>query len=73
MFLSPAVFYVARLLKGRTFPGKILLTRKAEPLNDPVSLGTSPELGRSYSENELVSIESISSSSEVIYLKASNV
>ncbi|CAA6663874.1 unnamed protein product [Spirodela intermedia] len=55
---------VQGLLKGRTFPGKILLTRKSEPHNDPVSLEPSPELGRSYSENELGSSESINSGSE---------
>ncbi|WOL15596.1 GTPase-activating protein GYP1-like [Canna indica] len=43
---------VQGLLKGRSFPGKVLLTRKPEPLNAQASVGSPREMSRSYSEND---------------------
>ncbi|KAH7572876.1 hypothetical protein JRO89_XS03G0027600 [Xanthoceras sorbifolium] len=39
-----------KLLKGRSIPGKVLLTRRAEPLDDPSI--QSPTFGRSISDND---------------------
>ncbi|KAK3204332.1 hypothetical protein Dsin_018378 [Dipteronia sinensis] len=41
---------VQGLLKGRSIPGKVLLTRRAEPLDDPSI--QSPTFGRSFSHND---------------------
>ncbi|KAK2641939.1 hypothetical protein Ddye_023702 [Dipteronia dyeriana] len=41
---------VQGLLKGRSIPGKVLLTRRAEPFDDPSI--QSPPFGRSFSEND---------------------
>ncbi|KAL5784137.1 hypothetical protein ACOSQ2_006529 [Xanthoceras sorbifolium] len=41
---------VQGLLKGRSIPGKVLLTRRAEPLDDPSI--QSPTFGRSISDND---------------------
>ncbi|KAI9194741.1 hypothetical protein LWI28_008824 [Acer negundo] len=41
---------VQGLLKGRSIPGKVLLTRRAEPPDDPSI--QSPTFGRSFSEND---------------------
>ncbi|CAD5196343.1 GTPase-activating protein GYP1-like [Musa acuminata AAA Group] len=43
---------VQGLLKGRSFPGKVLLTRKSEPLNAHASPEHSQEFARRYSEND---------------------
>ncbi|URD89168.1 TBC [Musa troglodytarum] len=43
---------VQGLLQGRSFPGKVLLTRKSEPLNVHDSPVHSKEITRSYSEND---------------------
>ncbi|KAG6505165.1 hypothetical protein ZIOFF_037518 [Zingiber officinale] len=43
---------VQGLLKGRSFPGKVLLTRKSEPLNALASPTHSREMERSYSSND---------------------
>jgi uncharacterized membrane protein YbaN (DUF454 family) len=40
------------LLKGRSTPGKILLTRRLDPLDESSSQERSPEYIRSFSENE---------------------
>uniref|UniRef100_A0A1D1Z5N7 TBC1 domain family member 22B n=1 Tax=Anthurium amnicola TaxID=1678845 RepID=A0A1D1Z5N7_9ARAE len=53
-----------RLLKGRSFPGKVLLTRKSEPLNEPILLEQSQDFEKSYSENDLGSSEFRDSTSE---------
>lgn len=47
------IFILCRLLKGRSFPGKILLTQKSEPLNEPVSPIPSPTIEKSYYENDI--------------------
>ncbi|KAK9088486.1 hypothetical protein Scep_027568 [Stephania cephalantha] len=44
---------VQGLLQGRSFPGKVLLTRRSDPLNDSASTECSTDIGRSYSENDL--------------------
>lgn len=43
---------VQGLLKGRSFPGKVLLTRKTELLNESASPRYSPDIGRSYSDSD---------------------
>ncbi|XP_074564097.1 uncharacterized protein LOC141820639 [Curcuma longa] len=43
---------VQGLLKGRSFPGKVLLTRKSEPLNALASPTHSQAMERSYSSND---------------------
>ncbi|MQM08900.1 hypothetical protein Taro_041756 [Colocasia esculenta] len=43
---------VQGLLKGRSFPGKVLLTRKSERLNDPVTLEQSQDFERSHLDDE---------------------
>ncbi|KAF4356304.1 hypothetical protein F8388_000751 [Cannabis sativa] len=41
-----------RLLKGRTIPGKILLTRRSDPIDDLSSQENSPSYQRSFSSND---------------------
>ncbi|KAF2300313.1 hypothetical protein GH714_011670 [Hevea brasiliensis] len=43
---------VQGLLKGRSIPGKILLTRRTDPLEDPNLHERTPSFGRSFSEND---------------------
>ncbi|XP_050235574.1 GTPase-activating protein GYP1 [Mercurialis annua] len=43
---------VQGLLKGRSIPGKVLLTRKNDPPEDPSLQERSPSFGRSFSEND---------------------
>ncbi|XP_025015093.2 TBC1 domain family member 22B [Ricinus communis] len=43
---------VQGLLKGRSIPGKVLLTRKTDPPEDPSLQERSPSFGRSFSEND---------------------
>lgn len=47
-FISPSF----SLLKGRSFPGKVLLTRKSEPPNVHASRAHTQEMERSYSQND---------------------
>ncbi|XP_031284935.1 GTPase-activating protein gyp1-like [Pistacia vera] len=54
---------VQGLLKGRSIPGKILLTRRAEPIEDP-SLH-SPSFGRSLSQNDAGTSDHMHDSVEV--------
>ncbi|OAY51987.1 TBC1 domain family member 22B [Manihot esculenta] len=44
---------VQGLLKGRSIPGKILLTRRTDPPEDPGLQEQSPSFGRSLSENDV--------------------
>ncbi|XP_058094214.1 GTPase-activating protein GYP1-like [Magnolia sinica] len=55
---------VQGLLKGRSFPGKVLLTRRAEPLNEPFSPISPSDIERSHYENDLGPSERMDSSSE---------
>lgn len=57
---------LCRLLKGRSFPGKVLLTQKSEPLKERGSPLSSPISEKSYSENDIGPDEQVGSSSEVI-------
>lgn len=61
------IFFFAlqwRLLKGRSIPGKVLLTRRADPPEDP-SLRSST-FGRSFSENDAGTSDQMDMSKEVI-------
>ncbi|KAK0608158.1 hypothetical protein LWI29_026515 [Acer saccharum] len=53
---------VQGLLKGRSIPGKVLLTRRAEPLDDPSI--QSPTFGRNFSENDAGSRDHMHKSTE---------
>ncbi|RWR96780.1 Rab-GTPase-TBC domain-containing protein [Cinnamomum micranthum f. kanehirae] len=55
---------VQGLLKGRSFPGKILLTQRSEPLKEPVSPIPSPTIEKSYYENDIGPGEHMDSSTE---------
>eukprot|EP00268_Persea_americana_P038350 TRINITY_DN3793_c0_g2_i2.p1 TRINITY_DN3793_c0_g2~~TRINITY_DN3793_c0_g2_i2.p1 ORF type:complete len:452 (-),score=74.78 TRINITY_DN3793_c0_g2_i2:199-1554(-) len=55
---------VQGLLKGRNFPGKILLSQKSEPLKEPVSPIPSPTVEKSYHENDIGPGEHMDSSTE---------
>lgn len=55
---------VQGLLKGRSFPGKVLLTRKSEPMNECNSPGNSPDVGRRYPDNEIRPREQVDNSHE---------
>lgn len=57
---------LSRLLKGRSFPGKVLLTQKSEPLQECGSPVLSPIMEKSYSENDIGPDEHVDRSSEVI-------
>ncbi|XP_078440914.1 ypt/Rab-GAP domain of gyp1p superfamily protein [Wolffia australiana] len=63
--LNQTLRNVQGLLKGRTFPGRILLTRKSEPLHDSASLQPSKDQTRTYSENHLGMDESAENNAEV--------
>lgn len=49
--LTVIFFLLFRLLKGRSFPGKVLLTRRSDPLGD-ASLKHSPNVGRSFLDDD---------------------
>ncbi|KAJ0093473.1 hypothetical protein Patl1_26609 [Pistacia atlantica] len=59
---------VQGLLKGRSIPGKILLTRRAEPIEDP-SLH-SPSFGRSLSQNDAGTSDHVHDSIEKTRIQA---
>ncbi|XP_020531951.1 TBC1 domain family member 22B isoform X2 [Amborella trichopoda] len=50
---------VQGLLKGRSFPGKVLLTRKSEPAIESSVAERSPDIERSHSETDIGPNESI--------------
>lgn len=54
-----------RLLKGRSFPGKVLITRRSDPLNQ--SVFHSPRSGTSYPDGDYDHDESMDRSNEVFY------
>jgi TBC1 domain family member 2 len=43
------LFQIIRMLKGRSFPGKVLLTRRSEPLSPP---DYSPSFESEHDEDE---------------------
>ncbi|KAJ9178321.1 hypothetical protein P3X46_010215 [Hevea brasiliensis] len=55
---------VQGLLKGRSIPGKILLTRRTDPPEDPSLQEHSPSFGRSFSENDVGTSDRIDMSRE---------
>ncbi|PIA29651.1 hypothetical protein AQUCO_05800040v1 [Aquilegia coerulea] len=55
---------VQGLLQGRSFPGKVLLTRRSEISNDSNLSRHTPDIERSYSENDIEPSELINRSSE---------
>ncbi|WCJ41280.1 Ypt/Rab-GAP domain of gyp1p superfamily protein [Euphorbia peplus] len=57
---------VQGLLKGRSIPGKILLTRRTDPVEDPSSRELSPSFSRSLSENYAGTSDRMGVSREVI-------
>ncbi|KAI5674078.1 hypothetical protein M9H77_14442 [Catharanthus roseus] len=61
---------VQGLLKGRSFPGKILITRRSDPLDEPNLL--SPSSNRSYSDNGAGSSEVMDGSLEDDHQNRSN-
>lgn len=54
---EPTSAPLLRLLKGRIFPGKVLLTRRSDPLDVSGMHGSPTGPGRSFSENDLGSSE----------------
>lgn len=54
------------MLKGRSIPGKILLTRRLDPPDEPSSQERSPEYIRSFSENDAGSSDRMAKEVEVI-------
>ncbi|XP_044473888.1 GTPase-activating protein GYP1-like isoform X2 [Mangifera indica] len=60
------VGYINRLLKGRSIPGKILLTRRADPIEDPTL--HSPSSGRSLSQNDAGTSDNMHDSIEVLFM-----
>ncbi|KAJ8639392.1 hypothetical protein MRB53_016086 [Persea americana] len=63
---------VQGLLKGRSFPGKVLLTQKSEPLQECGSPVLSPIMEKSYSENDIGPDEHVDRSSEGKILSPGN-
>lgn len=54
-----------RLLKGRSIPGKILLTRRSDILDDSGSQDRSPSYQRSLSQNDAGTSDDMDKSVEV--------
>lgn len=65
LFISYNLVSLSRLLKGRTFPGKVMLTRKYEPSNVSTSHEHSEEFEKSTFENDLDPSYHSDNSSEV--------
>lgn len=58
---------VQGLLKGRSIPGKVLLTRRADPIDDLSSPERSPSFGRRFSENDTGTSDRVQNPMEVEY------
>lgn len=56
---------VQGLLKGRSIPGKVLLTRRADPIDDLSTPEPSPTFGRSFSENDTGTSDHVQNPMEV--------
>ncbi|KAJ0973025.1 hypothetical protein J5N97_020984 [Dioscorea zingiberensis] len=63
---------VQGLLKGRAFPGKVMLTRKHEPPNESTSHDHSEEFERNLSDNDLGPSQHLDNSSEVEFQISGN-
>lgn len=57
---------IGRLLKGRSIPGKVLLTRRSDPLDDASWQDRSPKYERSLSENDTGPSDQMDKSMEVV-------
>lgn len=57
---------IGRLLKGRSIPGKVLLTRRSDPLEDSSWQDRSPKYERSLSENDTGPSDQMDKSMEVV-------
>lgn len=55
-----------RFLKGRSIPGKVLLTRRSGPLDDSALQETSPNFERSYSYNDAGTSDRMTKAAEVL-------
>lgn len=58
----------SRLLKGRTIPGKVLLTRRSDPLDDSTLQESSPNYERSFSYNETGTSDRMAKAVEVLLM-----
>lgn len=67
IFLIYLQILALRLLKGRTIPGKILLTRRADPIDDLGSQENSPNYRRSYSSNDAGTSDRIDKAVRVLH------
>ncbi|KAK9200830.1 hypothetical protein WN944_016029 [Citrus x changshan-huyou] len=56
---------VQGLLKGRSIPGKVLLTRRADPIDDLSTPERSPTFGRSFSESDTGTSDHVQNPMEV--------
>ena len=65
LFISYYLVSLSRLLKGRTFPGKVMLTRKYEPPNVSTSHEHSEEVEKNVFENDFDPSYHSDNSSEV--------
>lgn len=59
---------LCRLLKGRSFPGKVLLTRRSDPLDSSSVQERSPDDERSFSDNDTGPSDRIDKSVEVVFV-----
>lgn len=60
------VLSLSRLLKGRSIPGKILLSRRVDPPDNSNSKISSPNYKRSFSHNDAGTSDNTSGAVEVI-------
>lgn len=60
-------FLISRLLKGRSMPGKVLLTRRSNVLDHSKLQEPSPNYGRSFSFNDADTSDHIAKALEVYF------
>lgn len=58
---------ISRLLKGRSIPGKVLLSRRSDPLDQSNIQVHSPNYERSFSYNEAETSDRMSKDLEVYF------
>lgn len=58
----------SRLLKGRSIPGKVLLTRRSDPVDDSTSQESSPNYERSFSYSEAGTSDRTAKAVEVLLI-----
>ncbi|XVF37626.1 hypothetical protein REPUB_Repub20aG0025700 [Reevesia pubescens] len=66
------LFLLLRLLKGRSIPGKVLLTRRPDPLDDSGLQQQSPSYQRSYSQNDAGTSDDMEKYMEIFDLNVEN-